>query len=370
MSAEQNQAHMLMRSIIQRIATGPELSKDITYEEARDGMDAILRGLIDPVQTAIFLIALRMKRETMDEFKGVLAGIREHVQGVTAEVDELVDISDPFDGYNRTLPAAPFLPALMAECGIPAVTHGLDAVGPKYGVTHRHVMAAAGVNVDLDPKAAAARLSDPTLGWTYIDQAQYIPALHNLIPLRTQMVKRSVLTTVEVLAKPIAAKKHTHFITGYVHKPYPPIYAMLARHVGFDSALILRGVEGGVVPSLRQEGKYTCYHERGEEIEVDINPEHIGIHQTVRAVPLPEDLPTTTRPGDDIAIALDIKDTAIAAAKVGMAALAGEKGSTYDSLVFSGALILKHVRRLPSLNEAAEQVRAVLDSGKAAARVR
>jgi anthranilate phosphoribosyltransferase len=54
----------LMHSIIQRIATGPDLSKNIDLEEAKAGMQGVLRGEIDDVQSAIFLIALRMKRET------------------------------------------------------------------------------------------------------------------------------------------------------------------------------------------------------------------------------------------------------------------------------------------------------------------
>jgi len=53
-----------MRSIIQRIATGPELSKDISEEEARLGTAAIFEDKVDPVRAAIFFIALRMKRET------------------------------------------------------------------------------------------------------------------------------------------------------------------------------------------------------------------------------------------------------------------------------------------------------------------
>ena len=61
----------IMRSIIQRIATGPDMSKDISTEEAHAGMRAVLNGDIDPVQTAIFLIALRMKRETDAENRGV-----------------------------------------------------------------------------------------------------------------------------------------------------------------------------------------------------------------------------------------------------------------------------------------------------------
>lgn len=370
MTASETDPHQLMRSVLQRIATGPELSKDISQEEAYQATLAILENKVEPVQAGIFLIALRMKREVADEYKGVLDAIRTNVDGITAEVDEVLDIADPFDGYNRTLPAAPFLAPLLAECGLNPISHGLDAVGPKYGVTHRHVLAACGVNVDLSTTEAAARLSDPELGWGYVDQASYCKPLHDLIPLRTLIIKRQVITTVEVLAKPITGRKHTHFVTGFVHKPYPPIYAMLARHVGFHSAILIRGVEGGIIPSLRQDGKYVSYHDLGEEMEVEIHPQMVGIEQRVRAVPLPEELPQAKRPGDEIAIAVDIKDAAIAAAEAGMDALNGRQGATYDSLVYSGALILKHMGRHDHLGEAADQVRAVLDSGKAANRVK
>ena len=359
----------VMHSIIQRIATGPELSKDIAREEARLGMQAILENAVDPVQAGIFFIALRMKRETYDEFKGILDAILAATRRQTAEVDEVVDIADPYDGYNRCLPAAPFLAPLLAELGVPAVNHGLDDVGPKHGVTARHVLAAAGAAVDLSPADAAARLVDPANGWTYIDQAQFCPSLHDLLPLRRKIVKRQAVTTVETSSMPIRGLKKTHLVTGYVHKPYPPIYAMLARHAGFDSALIVRGVEGGVIPSMRQAGKATRYQDHGEEYEIDIDPVAMGIEQTARAVPLPDDLPKTER-ADEVAIMVDREATAQAAARAGMAALRGEKGATYDSLVLAGGLILHHVGKAASLPAAADKVRAALDSGRAAARVK
>jgi len=359
-----------MRSIIQRIATGPELSKDISQEEAHLGMKAILNNEVDPVQAGIFFIALRMKRETWDENKGVLDAIREASHGITAEVDEVLDIADPYDGYNRTLPAAPFLAPLLAECGIATVSHGADAVGPKYGVTHRHVLEAAGVPVGLSVKEASLRLSDSELGWTYVDQASYCPKLNDLVSLRALMIKRQVVTTVEVLAKPIAGKNKTHFMTGYVHKPYPPVYAMLARHVGFDSALLVRGVEGGIIPSLRQPGKFFSYVDRGAEQDTDIAPSNVNISQNVRAVPLPDDLPKAASGPDEIAIAVDINATAKAAADAGMAALNGTRGATYDSLVYAGSLALYHLGKQSSLAEAGDYIRSVLDSGKAANRVK
>jgi len=53
-----------------------------------------------------------------------------------------------------------------------------------------------------------------------------------------------------------------------------------------------------------------------------------------------------------------------------MAALGGEKGATYDSLVYTGAIIMSQLGKADSLKAAADQLRSFLDSGKAAERVR
>ena len=163
-----------------------------------------------------------------------------------------------------------------------------------------------------------------------------------MVGLRAQIIKRQVLTTVEVLSKPIAGRKKTHFITGFVHKPYPPIYAELARVAGFETACIIRGVEGGVTPSLRQAGRYFQYHDKGPESEVSIDPASLGIQQNVRAVPLPGSV-VTAEGEDEIVAAIDIPATARAAAEAGIAALKGTKGAFYDSLVLSGSIVLHHV---------------------------
>ncbi|HZM35804.1 MAG TPA: hypothetical protein VFC18_15085 [Burkholderiales bacterium] len=346
----------LMDSILKRIATGPELSKDISREEAREGMRLVLEGAVDPVQAGVFLIALRMKRETDDENLGMLEAIRDATQRATAPVDEVLDIGDPYDGYNRTLPAAPFLPPLLAACGVPAVSHGVERMGPKYGLTHRQVLRAAGLPVDLTTEEAAARLGDPGVGWAYVDQSAFCPKLHALTQLRTLIVKRPAITTAEVLAGPVRGRRKTHLLTGYVHKPYPRIYAMLARHAGFDSALIVRGIEGGVIPALRQAGKAFYYRDRGEEQSVDFAPGDLGIDEPVRAPEIPPEL--------------EAEAVAKAAAEAGMAALAGAAGPTRESLVLGAALCLWHLKRHGSLESAARAARGVLDSGAAAARAR
>jgi anthranilate phosphoribosyltransferase len=359
---------LAMRACIQKVATGPEYSKDLSFEEARSAMQHILDGEADPVQAGVFFIALRMKRETDDENRGVLQAIIDRVEREIADVDEVVDIADPYDGYTRGLPVSPFLAPAIAACGLPAFSHGLETVGPKYGATHRKVLRAAGVDVDLDTSAVAARLQDPEIGWGYVDQGRFCPTLHALVPLRQRIVKRPVVTTVEVLAGPIRGRSKTHFMTGYVHKPYPPIYANLARLAGFDSAVIVRGVEGGVIPSLKQPARVYFYREGIEEHYEDIDPGMLEIVQATRAVPVPDDVPQTPVAGDEIATKVDIDALSEAAAAAGQAALAGEAGPARDSLVYSGAILLSSLGRYAGMAEAGEAVRQALDSGEALAR--
>ncbi len=355
---------MIMRSIIQRIATGPDMSKDISLEEARAGMRAILNDDVDPVQSAVFLIALRMKRETDEENKGILDGIRDVSKSVTADVDEVLDMSDPYNGYNRSLPAAPFLPAVMAACGIASVSHGVETMSPKFGITHHRVLKAAGIPVDISVEEAASRLANNDIGWAYVDQEAYCPALHKLTDLRSNIIKRQAITTVEVLTKPISGKNKTHYMSGYVHTPYTRVYAMLARHAGFDSCLMVRGVEGGIIPSLRQKGKMFFYHDMAEEQGQEFSPADIGIDQNVRATPLPEDLPEVTQ-SDDVGAAFDVDVASQIAADEGLAALGGKQGSTYDALVYAGAIALWHLKKYDDLHEAANHIREIIDSGKA-----
>jgi anthranilate phosphoribosyltransferase len=363
-------ARVAMRSFIQRVATGPELSKDISYEEARAAMTYILNGEVDPVQAGVFLIALRMKRETEEENKGILQAILDATDSATTVVEEVVLIADPYDGATRGLPVSAFLPAVLAACGVPAVCHGVEKVGPKYGVTTHQVLSAARIDVQLSPQRAAAAVNDPASGWAYVDQQAFCPKLHDLICLRSLIVKRPVITTVEVLATPVRGAGRTHLMTGYVHKPYPPIYAMLARHAGFASAMIVRGVEGGVIPSLQQPSKLFYFHGDGELQSMSIDPASVDIDQVARAVPIPEHLSSATDLTDELSAGLDTQALAQAAAHAGMAALAGEAGPAYDSLVYSAALCLYHLKRQPSLPAAADVVRRAIATGEPLTRFR
>ena len=115
-----------LRSCIQKVATGPEYSKDLSYEEALQAMTQILSDSADPVQTAVFFIALRMKRETDDENKGVLQAIIDSANITTADVPELLDadfikaLQEVLSGLTKVAVSAEDLRSALLSGGSPA----------------------------------------------------------------------------------------------------------------------------------------------------------------------------------------------------------------------------------------------------------
>ena len=137
----------LLKSVIQRIATGPEMSKDISRQEAKDSMTAIFNKEISDIRTAIFLIALRMKRETEEENLGVQDAVIDTIKTINIKTDNLVNIADPYDGYTRNIPSSVFILPVLAELGIPAISQGVETVGPKYGCTHHLILKLHGLDI-------------------------------------------------------------------------------------------------------------------------------------------------------------------------------------------------------------------------------
>ncbi len=351
-----------MRGYLQLVATGPELSKSLTEEQAEDALCLILREEVDPVRSAIFLIALRMKRETDEENAGALNALQQLMETAVAEQDDVMAIADPFNGFVRGMTALPFLPAVIAACGLPAYCHGLEKAGPKYGITPHRVLKTAGKDVATSVSDGAEALN--TRGWCYLDQSQYAPALHNLVPLRDQMVKRTCLSTLEVVLKPLSGRKRTHLLTGFVHKAYPPVYAALARQAGFDTAAVVRGVEGGCIPSLSQLSRYFGFIGDAEMQLHRLAPSEVGINQSIRMIPVTDDeeLILASSSFDDPGNIDQILGRNVTE---GLGALSNDEGPMRDSLIYGAAIALAHAGVVSDLTAGAEKARKALASGEA-----
>jgi anthranilate phosphoribosyltransferase len=333
---------------IKKVATGPYLSKDLSQQESQLAMDEILSGKADPIQAAIFLIALRMKRETDDENLGLLQSIQSVTVQISSKIDELLIISDPFNGSNRHCPIAAFLPVVLAASGLPTISQGVKEMGPKFGVTHSQVLDQAGVSTGLSVEQATQKLENESIAWAYLDQAQTTASLYALQDLRTRIIKRPSLATLEKLVMPIKARKRTYLQIGFVHKAYPPVLAWLANQAGFAATLMVRGIEGGVLPTLREPSN--CFSEvNGLAEHYQVSPTEFDIEQTTRGV-LPQQ-------SDEV--------TAAETVEQGLNALSGQSGAAFDSLVLGAAMALNHFGLQNSPQQAADHVRKTIKSGKA-----
>ena len=355
----------LMRSVIQRVATGPELSKNISYEEAQAVMHSLLDGSADPVQAGVFLIGLRMKRETEDEIKGVMDALQQRTSVVSAKAENVVAVADPYNGFNRTLQGSFFALPVLAACGVSVYSHGVESGGPKFGVTHHTIIKALGGDPNRSTESAAERISDKAIGWAYLDQKTMCPALYSLNELRARIVKRPVLSTTEVLVSPIKGQNKTHLITGYVHKPYRDTYCMLAKHVGYDSLLLVRGTEGGIIPSFRAAAHVVRYDDNTEYEELDHDLTELDLLRDYRAEDIPDDLPLASGDNYPIGMKWDIDALSALCAERGRDALQGKPGAVFDAAVLGAALVLWHCGEEPNLTAAVTKARTAISSGAA-----
>ena len=342
-----------MREAIQKIAVGPDRGKDMSRAEAYSVMQSILHGEADEVQVAVLLIALRMKRESMDEFLGLFDAMQEAVETIDIDTEELFTLSDPFDGYVRTATMTPFIPAVLSACGCPSLIHGVKTVGPKHGVTAHKVYQQAGINVQMTSREV--KKSIEMNGWAYIDQSSYATSLNALNDLRDKIVKRTALTTLERLLMPLRAKK-THLVLGYVHKAYPSIYAGVASAAGYDSTLLLKGVEGGLAPALNKPLRQFFIE---GELPDDVDQEK----QLIESAELFN--------SKNAAQPLNLDDGFVSkkavqeCLEVGMSVLQGKNSEARESLCLAVGQILFAHKKVDSLSRAITNVASSLDDGSA-----
>ncbi len=245
-----------MRGILARVAVGPSGSRDLDEAEAYDAMTLCLGDGVSDIQKAVFLIAERLKRETLDENAGFLRALIDASHVVTVDRSHVLSLCDPYDGFNRVPHFAPVVAAVLGACGLPTYVHGAESMAPKHGITHRAVFQAKGFKLDIgrglgSVEAAAQRLVRN--GAAYVDVEDFCPSLASLGPLRREIAKRPCLATLEKLISPLRGASRTSLCVGWVHKGYDDTIVALAERVGFHRTLMVKGREGHVDPSVAKD---------------------------------------------------------------------------------------------------------------------
>ena len=108
--------------------------RDLTRRQARDAMDEIMSGRADAAQVAAFVVALRMKGETVEEMAGLVEAMRANSVPVTlGDLPNLVDIVGTGGDRSHTFNISTTAALVAAGAGATVAKHGGRAASSKCG---------------------------------------------------------------------------------------------------------------------------------------------------------------------------------------------------------------------------------------------
>lgn len=144
----------VMKEVIATVATGATLNE----ADAEQAFEVIMSGEATPSQIGAFLMALRVRGETVEEITGAARTMRAKAARINAPADAVDTCGTGGDAsgtYNISTCAA----IVVAACGVPVAKHGNRAASSKSGSAD--VLAALGVNLDARTKWWSKRSARP-----------------------------------------------------------------------------------------------------------------------------------------------------------------------------------------------------------------
>jgi anthranilate phosphoribosyltransferase len=228
---------MAMQEFIAKIAKGPKASKDLTWDEAKRAMQALIEGKATAAQAGAFLVAMRFKMESVTELAAFTAAARSYVAALAVSKDAgLVDVPS-YAGKQDTFHALVAAAILAAAAGGAVLMHGYDGIPGRPGTAA--VLKSLGIPIDLDGKGVANMVGKQ--GFGYLDIALYHPPLYRFLEMRQELGVRSVFHPIARLLNPARASSQ---VVGLTHPPHFEKTAEAIRMLGMPRALVVRGVEG------------------------------------------------------------------------------------------------------------------------------
>ncbi len=271
-----------MKGYLLKVATGPNMSKNLTEQEAQDGLTLVLDGKVSVVRSGLFLIALRMKRETLEENIGFWKALNSstHIQSI--ELDCLLQVADAFDGFQRIPYFGFYTLPVLAEMGLPAYGHSCLPLPPKFGITFEDLL----INHYGVPKNTSfeqRKILIEQNGFGYLSTQQSHPKLDSLQDLRKEIVKRPMLATFEKMLMPLKAK--TNFLaTNYFHPGYEEPMLAVAQLSDFNRVIIGNGMEGTTLYGIHKKAKLFIHSQEEEPKDISIYFESVYNETTVRKI--------------------------------------------------------------------------------------
>lgn len=220
------------KSFIAQVADGQSLSQ----EQARAAFDLLMAGEPTPSQMGGFLMALRVRGETVAEITGAAQAMRAVMAGVPAPEGALDVVGTGGDGshtYNISTASA----FVIAACGVPVAKHGNKGVSSRSGAAD--VLTALGINIEqtLDRIAPAIEAT----GMGFMMAPKHHAAVRHVMPTRMELGTRTIFNILGPLANPAGTK--LSLIGVYDRALVEPIAEALGK-LGSQRALVVHGNDG------------------------------------------------------------------------------------------------------------------------------
>lgn len=321
-----------LKALLATVATGQALDAD----QAELAFDIIMSGNATPAQMGGFLMALRVRGETVDEITGAARAMRAKMLTVEAPAGAVDTCGTGGDGhgtYNISTAAA----IVVAACGVPVAKHGNRALSSKSGAAD--VLTALGVNVEADMALVQRALRE--IGLCFLMAPRHHSAMRHVGPTRVELGTRTIFNLLGPLSNPARVKRQ---VIGVFSRDWVEPLAHVLKGLGHERAWVVHGADG--LDELSTTGpSLVAELDEGTVSTFEVTPEEAGLPRARL-----EDL----KGGD-------AEENAVALRAV----LAGDAGAYRDVVLFSSAAVLIVAGKARTLKDGVALAAGAIDSGRA-----
>jgi anthranilate phosphoribosyltransferase len=247
--------------------------QNLTDQEAEAAMEIIMTGQATSAQIGGYLVALRMKGETIDEIAGSARAMRTQSSQVHLHVngDHVLDTAGTGGDGAHTFNISTAAAFVVAGAGRKVAKHGNRAASSKCGSAD--VLSALGVNLDLTPEQVAGCIEQVGMG--FIFAPKFHPAMKHAIGPRRELGQRTIFNLLGPLTNPAGA---THQLIGVYDPGLTSAIAQVLGDLGGKAAFVVHGY-GGLDELTTNGPNQVSSLRNGDVVSFILNASDLGLRR-------------------------------------------------------------------------------------------
>lgn len=239
--------------------------RDLSEADMSSVMRLIMTGEATPAQIGGFLVALRMKGETVDEISAAAKVMRELSVKVNVQGPHLVDTCGTGGDGANTFNISTCCAMVAAAAGAKVAKHGNRSISSKSGSAD--VLEEAGVSLALDADQVAACVEKIGVGFMFAPK--YHGAMKHAIGPRKEMAVRTIFNVLGPLTNPASAPNQ---VIGVFDAAWVEPLAQVLKQLGSEHVLVVHAADGMDEISISAK-TYVAELKHGEVKTYTIEPE-------------------------------------------------------------------------------------------------